>query len=60
MWCIEHNGAGVIEYLWYGFNSGESSAVIYDFQVIEQFSGKGYGRKIFAKLEQTLRSEGVD
>ncbi|TCI01369.1 GNAT family N-acetyltransferase [Corallincola luteus] len=58
--CIEHNGAGVIGYLWYVFNSGENSAFIYDFQVIEQFRGKGYGRKIFAKLEQTLRSEGVE
>lgn len=58
--CIEHHGAGVIGYLWYGINAGENSAFIYDFQVIEQYRGKGYGRQVFAELEQTLVAEGVE
>lgn len=58
--CIEHVEAGVIGYLWFGFNSGESSAFLYDFQVFEQFQGKGYGRSAYAILEQTLSNYGVE
>jgi len=57
--CIVHNELGLIGYLWYGFTAGETEAFLFDFQVFEAFRGRGFGRRVFAQLEQQLSCAGV-
>ncbi|MGF1733224.1 GNAT family N-acetyltransferase [Photobacterium kasasachensis] len=48
----------VIGYLWYLL--GDSSVFIYDFQILPEYQGKGYGRRIFQALDNSWTDSGIE
>ena len=58
LWCItpaEHDDT--LGYLWVGLNG--PVAWIYDFCLLPQWRGKGYGRTALTQLKQTLIAMGI-
>ena len=52
---VEFNGITyVIGYFWYLLS--ESSAFIYDFQILPEYQGNGYGRQVFQALNYWLHT----
>lgn len=61
--CIElelENTLKVIGYLWHSINASDFSTFIYDFYIIEEFRGDGYGKQAIIKLESLLISDGIN
>lgn len=48
-----------IGYLWYRANAEDSSAFIYDFYLLPEFRGQGFGSLAMQSLESLLASEGI-
>ncbi|MGR5150124.1 GNAT family N-acetyltransferase [Photobacterium alginatilyticum] len=56
---IEFNGTTyVIGYFWYLLS--ESSAFIYDFQILPEYQGNGYGRQVFQALNKSWADSGIE
>ncbi len=56
----EHNNQLVlVGYLWHSKNSHENSSYIYDFYILDEYRGRGFGKLAINKLEAQLQGEGI-
>ncbi|MCG7497694.1 GNAT family N-acetyltransferase [Vibrio sp. Of7-15] len=56
---VELNGiTRLLGYFWYLLS--ENSAFIYDFQILPEYQGKGYGSQVFQALNHSWADSGID